>query len=265
MNCCGTKQVDEQPFPKMGILHQNLDLNLEQILIKLGETQSSDVYAYILSTVSSGFFHKGSAPNFQGDHITLCTCKHYMRSCRAVDEWKDVWIAGFTSYKWGHNYLFYLMRVEHAFRSFRELWEAKILSASSKQAKNVSKNSLGDLFRPISLKNGNDFSIVSYQKPMIGHSHRHNERHKEWEKDIKYENRQKLHAPLLVGNPKFSFLWTRPLIMSSHKLCRGHRHYKVRGEFSFSSTLKRPLTDTWQCESMPNLQEKSNKQAIPLK
>ncbi len=91
MKCSGIKQMDKQPFPKKGILFKNLDLNLEQVLKKLGTEQKPEIYAYILSTVSFSkeqdqFVQNGSAPNFQGDYITLCTCKHYMRSCRPANQ-----------------------------------------------------------------------------------------------------------------------------------------------------------------------------------
>ena len=162
MNAGANKQkIDGQPFPKSGGLFKNSDLRLEQLKQKLEIKNQSrskaEVYAYILSTVSSGkhesrFLQKGSAPNFQGDHITLCTCKHYMRSSRSVECWRNVWIAGFTSNGEGRNYLICLIQVERAFNSFRELWDAKILSGATKKAKNAPRNSLGDLFRPLRTK-----------------------------------------------------------------------------------------------------------------
>jgi hypothetical protein len=222
--------MDKQPFPKKGILFKNLDLNLEQVLKKLGTEQKPEIYAYILSTVSFSkeqdqFVQKGSAPNFQGDYITLCTCKHYMRSRRSVADWKNVWIAGFTSHERGENYLFYLMQVEAAFGSFRELWENSLLSASTKQAKNASKNSMGDLFPPLSMTKGNDFSFCSYKKPIEGHVHLP----EDWHNDIQKSK----CAPVLIGNPEFSFLWTKPLIVfsSSRKQHRGHWRYSDLQKF----------------------------------
>jgi len=234
MKCSGIKQMDKQPFPSKGILFKNLDLNLEQVLNKLGTEQKSEIYAYVLCTVSfakdkNQFVQKGSAPNFQGDYITLCTCKHYMRSRRSVADWKNVWIAGFTSHEQGEYCLFYLMQVEAAFGSFREIWENNLLSESTKQAKNASKNSMGDLFPPLPLTKGNDFSFRSYQKPIEGHVHLP----KDWHNDVKYKMLGN-HAPVLVGNPKFSFLWTKPLIVfsSSRKQHRGHWRYSDLQRFS---------------------------------
>lgn len=59
MNAGANKQkIDGQPFPKSGGLFKNSDLRLEQLKQKLEIKNQSrskaEVYAYILSTVSSG-------------------------------------------------------------------------------------------------------------------------------------------------------------------------------------------------------------------
>lgn len=234
--------MDRQQFPPKGILCQNLDLNLEQVVRKLGEAESSDVYAYVLHTVSCDkdkdqLLQTGSAPNFQGDYITLCTCKHYMRSLRPVDCWKNVWIAGFSRHEMEDHYLFYLMQVERAFKSFRDLWEAS--TSDTKEAKDASKNRLGDLYRPISSNNGDDFSIHSYKPPMEGHVH-----HQDYllRKDIEYlnnKNKKATRAALLVGNPKFSFLWTKPRILFYSPDKKGfHGHWRYPDLQKFLKNLK---------------------------
>jgi len=230
--------MDEQPFPQKGILQCNLNLKLKEIRTKFCQAQSAEVYVYVLSTVEFAedkkrFVQTGSAPNFQGNYVTLCTCKRYMRSLRKVDDWENIWIAGFTGHKLGQNYLFYLMQVEYAFGSFRELWKAGALPAATKQAKNASRNSLGDLFHPLSNK-GDDFSVQSYEPPMEGHVHQPNE----WHIDIEYKNQWRKRAPVLVGNPKFSFLWDQPQILfcSPRKQRRGHWRYNNLQDFC--STLK---------------------------
>ena len=66
-------------------------------------------------------FQKGSGPNFQGGLITLCSCKHYMRTYKAMQP--KVWIAGFTSIRVKEkNWLFYLMRVLQTHKSHDEFW-----------------------------------------------------------------------------------------------------------------------------------------------
>jgi hypothetical protein len=153
-----------------------------------------------------------------------------MRSSRTANDWRNIWVAGFTSHKLGFNYLFYLMQIDSAFDSFQKLWKSNILSQVTKQTKNASKNSLGDLFRPL-IGNADDFSIHSYAEPMIGHSHRKEKKSTTWHKDIYYPSRSGRPAALLVGKPKFSFLWEEPLICSSENLSRGHRRFYNLQEF----------------------------------
>ncbi len=63
--------------------------------------------------------HTGSEPNLDGGRITLCTCKHKMRTSPVfvADGSKSrIWIAGFSSSKGGEeNWLFCLMKVDEAF------------------------------------------------------------------------------------------------------------------------------------------------------
>jgi len=109
-----------------GALYKNL--SLKELVQKLRE-EKGEVYAYVLTTIkyeNGEFIQTGSAPNFQGGLITLCTCKRFMRTWKPVQEWKGVWIAGFTSTQitsTRKNYLFYLMKVSNAYPSFKSLWE----------------------------------------------------------------------------------------------------------------------------------------------
>jgi hypothetical protein len=232
MNCCGN-QLDSrcQPFPESGSLRRNTNLNLEQLEheLRVNANVNEEVYAYIVATVSIAddgvqFCQAGSAPNFQGGCITLCTCKHYMRSSRAVDDWRNVWVAGFTSHKMGRNYLFYLMQVGSSFKSFREIWNSNAIPGMGKRAKNASHSDYGDLFHPRFVNSGTEFSIGSYDQPTKTHRHWPNA----WHNDIQYKSRSGNRAPLLIGNPKFSFLWTRPLISVPRKMPRGHLHYGIK-------------------------------------
>jgi hypothetical protein len=79
------------------------------------------VYCYVITTVKNRggqLVQNGSAPNFQGGMITLCTCKHPMRSFLEPDEWKGTWIAGFTTVTAGQggNALVYLMEISQPSR-----------------------------------------------------------------------------------------------------------------------------------------------------
>ncbi len=114
-----------------------MNKSLEYIRELLSKEKTS-LYVYVLTTVKvidGHLVQTGSAPNFQGGVITLCTCKHYMRTWRAPEEWKGIWIAGFTGnvLKDGKNYLFYLMKVQEAFMSHRDLW--RWLQRSAREAK----------------------------------------------------------------------------------------------------------------------------------
>ena len=109
-------------------------------LKKALKNEGGVIYTYVLTTVEAdshgSFVQTGSAPNFQGGLITLCTCKHLMRTNRTPNNWECVWIAGFTGINIlsdHRNYLFYLMRVKEAFSSHKELWDW--LSAPVREAK----------------------------------------------------------------------------------------------------------------------------------
>lgn len=110
-----------QPYPIAGErLHANLNLGLSALRRQVG-CETNQTYSYVMTTVLSGLCVKplpllaiaqsnrrscgsrppratvnrgvphvvfeqwGSAPNFQGDVMTLCTCKHQMRSGMDVD------------------------------------------------------------------------------------------------------------------------------------------------------------------------------------
>jgi len=69
-----------------GALYQNL--SLKELIQKLRE-EKGEVYAYVLTTIkykNGEFIQTGSAPNFQGGLITLCTCKRFMRTWKPVQE-----------------------------------------------------------------------------------------------------------------------------------------------------------------------------------
>src|SRR5690606_2122693 len=103
-----------QPFPSGGELGKNLGLPLP-VLIKRISTQKVRAYSYVVRTVkldheTTPTEQHGSAPNFQGDILTLCTCKHQMRASQCGEDWNGLWLAGVTSrtiHK-GKHWLFYL-------------------------------------------------------------------------------------------------------------------------------------------------------------
>ena len=109
-----------QAMPTHGRLSKNLNLSPETLLEKIEDFKESTVYFYIVDTVEyedGRLYQTGSGPNFQGDLVTLCSCKHWMRTSPEVESWRGLWVAGYTSSRdLGSNRLFYLMRVSQAFR-----------------------------------------------------------------------------------------------------------------------------------------------------
>jgi hypothetical protein len=88
-----------QPFPTTDPLCRHLDLSRAR-LAQMIQDGSGPVYAYVMSSVvldGGNLLQRGTGPNFQGGYITLCTCKHRMRTTLPADQWPGIWVAGFTS------------------------------------------------------------------------------------------------------------------------------------------------------------------------
>ena len=213
-----------QRYPSEGALVAGMNWPVAALADRIGAAPSGPVYAYVLSSVSgsaAGFQQRGTAPNFQGGSITLCTCKHHMRSGRAAVDWPGCWVAGFTSVSVSAahcHWLFYLMRVERAFESQFDLWQA--LPRSSREAKAADRHPLGDLYRPLSdeLAGGERFQVARYQPPCPSHDH-----YQGWEDDVHYPGGRR--PALLVGAAEHSYVWSGPMVRArpEWRLGRGHR------------------------------------------
>jgi hypothetical protein len=225
MSCYKRNQLDYQPFPVSGGLAKNSNLRLKSVQKRLAKEKAM-VYCYIIKSVKNKdniFQQTGCGPNWQGDLITLCTCKHYMRTFKSSKDWEGKWIAGFTTVGDGcnrRNALVYLMKVKDAFESHHDLWYA--LSPDARIAKDANKegNIHGDVFRPIRrLKNGDKYNPSEYKGPCDLHDH---SKKNGWHKDVKYFYNNR-YASLLVGDKKNSFLWDRPLAVAIDNLHRGQK------------------------------------------
>lgn len=229
---CHASQVPTtvQPFPEKGVLADHANLPLGLLKDRLGKPQDS-TYSYVVASVkmdsSSLLFEQhGSAPNFQGDVLTLCTCKHQMRSSRPADRWgHNVWIAGFTSrtlYE-GVHWLYYLTRIEAAYDSQSDLWND--MAADARHAKAAHLNYLGDMFKPKTphpIGNAR-FSPTRYYVPPY-HAHRRSRDDNGWHNDISYRLASKFrYPPLLVGDSQLTFMWQEPMISLNHDHCRNYR------------------------------------------
>ena len=215
-----------QPFPSSGVLAENLGIPLPLLKSEIGKSKTR-AYSYVLSTVkidheTATFEQHGSAPNFQGEILTLCTCKHQMRATQSHGNWKGVWLAGFTSRTIhdGKHWLFYLAKIDAAHESHADLWKA--MKVRTRNAKAADNNFLGDMFRPKSpYPTGKTrFSPSRYVVPSA-HTHRQHRSDRGWQNDINYRHSHKYrHPPLLVADPKKTFIWDEPLIYFSIDHCR---------------------------------------------
>src|SRR5204862_7078715 len=129
-----------QPCPSGGLLGRNLGLPLPLLNARIGQLKDR-AYSYVVRTVkwdhdTATFEQHGSAPNFQGDVLTLCTCKHQMRASQAVEDWPGVWLAGFTSRTIHEekHWLFCLAKIEYAYESHADLWGSMTPGSCSAKA-----------------------------------------------------------------------------------------------------------------------------------
>jgi hypothetical protein len=232
-------QKPPQPFPKSGLLADNLDLTRSELVGKVGRLDGA-VYSYVVKSVrmdetGEQFEHHGSAPNFQGGRLTLCTCKHQVRTNLETTEWQGIWIAGFTSRSLRvngiperHHWLFYLTKVRAAYDSHAELW--RNLSAKTRERKSAKDNFLGDVFVPRG-RVGRDrrFDPARYYTPLRGHSHRRNSCDTGWKNDIDYWCVDRYGRPsLLVGDSHLTFIWKEPIICLGVDHCRNFKTDTVR-------------------------------------
>lgn len=214
-----------QPFPTSGRLAQNFNVPLLELMQRVGAADRP-TYSYVMSTVrfrDRRFQHAGPGPNFQGGLLTLCTCKHRMRSARSVEEWPGCWVAGFSGLQagGGKNALVYLTRVRRAFESAAELWFSEELSDIARQAKAANRTPFGDLFEPSDAAHLRPFEPSSYRCPTEEHCHYENAA---WHRDIDYVGFGGRRAALLVGEPALTFLWDRPLVFfEPFSIGRNHR------------------------------------------
>jgi hypothetical protein len=212
-----------QPFPQEGKLFENSNLPLTALRQRT-DSEQDVVYYYVIASVSNEegrFVQWGSGPNFQGGAITLCTCKHLMRSSLDPYGWKGKWIAGFTGVGAGEgrNAFVYLMKVSHAFESHHDLWYSEDIRPETKRAKSSRLSRYGDLFEPID-RSSDPFDPLSYHLPHTTHSHAENNA---WYGDVDRTGSGGRRATLLAGNPKYSFLWDSPTIFFPNSVGRNYR------------------------------------------
>lgn len=228
MDCSKVISSNFQQLPKIGAFAKRLNFSLRELCRSVNSTCSSTtIYCYVMSSVRNrdGILqHYGCGPNWQGGLITLCTCKHYMRSFLDVNDWPGIWIAGFSNVRAGSglNVLIYMMRVNHAFESHYELWHALPRQVRWAKAADRKCNILGDIYRPLGrITKKNPFSKNKYHKPCPSHVHMDG-----WAKDIDYKKYRR--AAMLVGDEKSSYVWSKPKIAFDHNIGRGQAKYSLK-------------------------------------
>jgi hypothetical protein len=247
--CCDSGK-DFQPWPDKGNLgsdkHKNIGLKTLKEKLRNGR---GPVHAYIATTVKAArnpannsdkeFSQKGCGPNFQGDRITVCTCRpdlHRFNSEKNQDpdlKYRGHWYAGFTGAKVDpcENYLFYLVRVEKAFRSQKQIFEyLKETSPEVIRAKNATENAWGDLYQP-KPNVSDEWNPSNYERPVLGHCHHRDLEDRRWHEDIEYLGPCRRVA-LLLGDQEHSYLWSKPLICKRSKFTspRGGQRYSTLQE-----------------------------------
>ncbi len=226
----GKNEPNYQPLPSSGPLKQMSNYRLERLKARIkSQNFLAPIYCYIMTSIQNGdntLQHIGSGPNWQGGIITLCTCKHLMRTFRTIEDWPGTWVAGFSNIRAGDgkNVLIYLMRVEHAFESHYDLWHA--LPSRVRLAKATDTNTLGDVYKPLGADTQEDpFNICRYHQPHPSHKRKY-----EMIKDINYRRNDNHRAALLVGDVKYSFIWDQCKITFKDNIGRGQRKLTL-GEF----------------------------------
>ena len=213
-----------QAMPRRGQLAKNLNLRRKALTRKIHKFRRDTVYSYIVKTVKrreGRLRQEGSGPNFQGDLITLCSCKHQMRAYLDVESWKGVWVAGYTRKDLG-NRLYYLIRVAEAFESHYDFWFSDRISEKTKNKKAAHLSRLGDIYKPRS-ETIDDYTPCDYVRPRKSHVHRIPP--ETWRDDIDYySERLGRRAALLVGDPKYSFLWDEPVYSYPFTIYQGEKN-----------------------------------------
>ena len=219
-----------QRYPESGPLKENLDVPLESVRQRLSPEQYSKVYAYVMTSIDNNgdaFQQAGCGPNFQGDVLTVCSCKAEMRTFKDVN--RGAWVSGFTGVhgtKKGCG-LFYLTKIMDTAASQYDLWKNK-LSPRSRNRKAAHLDPYGDTFEPIiEVENVDDprvYRASNYKKPLEGHVHSRSGEPDRWHLDINYVGkRTKRRQLFLIGDPLATFIWTKHFIFF-----RGERHPRLR-------------------------------------
>jgi hypothetical protein len=141
-----------------------------------------------------------------------------------ADPWKAVWVAGLcSSTQCKPNALFYLMLVGQTATSHAALW--RLLPEA--EAKSAHRHPHGDVYEPKSAADRDSHEPSDYKPSHPDHVHKEKSRQKDIDKT--YWDR---YPTLLVGDPKQSYLWQRPVLRLRDPWGTAHhRFYRTLEEF----------------------------------
>lgn len=230
-----------QLFPRTGPLADQLNKSFSALNARIGsELLKRPVYSYIVTTAKiegSKFRQTGSAPNFQAGRITLCTCKHKDRASpppersrgpNQDDPWKGIWVAGLcSSSQVRPRALFYMMLVGETCGHHAAAWQ----SLHSPLAKSAHRHPFGDIYEPLKLPCQQPWTSSSYKVHLPGHAH--DIKGRDYDIERSFHGR---HPRLLVGDPRHSYLWSRPMLtlqvdVDEKWTSAHHRFYATLSEF----------------------------------
>ncbi|HCA42569.1 MAG TPA: hypothetical protein DEP28_04870 [Bacteroidetes bacterium] len=217
------KEIKEKHYQEINYSNFKNNYSIDSLKKDLKQFGKEQIRPYIINTVdfiNGEFVQTASAPNLEGELITLCTCKHNIRT--SIAKGKTIFIAGITSKdlknKNADNYLFYLIKVGKITETQYEFGQyLKKCYPETFKIKSSVNNPLGDLFEFnknfIDSNDDNKFNDPkNYIEPCSNHSHASLSKkgYPLWHKDImKYKNNT---HKLIIGEIEYSYVWSKQKI-----------------------------------------------------
>lgn len=214
--------------------------DLSQIANSGREVLHEELYAYPQHQINYGttFEQLRSGPNWQGNLMTLTTCKHLMRTSKRLHDWQGVWMAGFVPKSCtGDNHLLYMARIHMAFG--HNYYLGQYLQQAHPDAYKAHSATLcprGDIYPPratmaAKLPAG-AIDPRNYEDPIEGHTRweTDGDGNYKWKKDIYYTGyHNRMPVCFLMERPR-TYLFQNPTYVSERPLHRSGYKTTV-GEF----------------------------------
>lgn len=163
-----------------------------------------------------------SGPNWEGNVVTMTTCKHLMRTYSTIDRkvGSEVGFVGVTNKLEGENYILYAGVIYKRFDSNYDLGEyLRKNHKATYDIKLATNNRLGDIFEPYDADD--KYEVLCFEDPTPDHCRAEENDSKgnpKWWKDISYESRSGVRPKCLTFNPVT--VHTKPIYCWTGKLGR---------------------------------------------